>query len=252
MPPEVICRCTLCDVEARLLSEFALADTGLVSKMFSAFPALAPHSSVANLLSHLRRLSADETSDDLFRELFALHELHPAFVENCLVLVFIPMLHRTVHLVARRQELMEEEDIAQQTLSFFLRAISSGEMRSRRTHFAFAISRNVKRHIFEWAKRESEKEARLDHPTNEWPPFLTVDDSFERFALLRHFLHRCVTKGLLTNAELDVLIQFKLDGNSGEQLGKRTNISANAVRQKMKRLLGKLRQIAQSVESKTH
>jgi hypothetical protein len=54
-----------------------------------------------------------------------------------------------------------------------------------------------------------------------------------------------VTKGLLTDSELDLLIQFKLDGNNGEKLGETNGTSSNAVRQRLKRLLTKLRRLAQ-------
>jgi DNA-directed RNA polymerase specialized sigma24 family protein len=61
-----------------------------------------------------------------------------------------------------------------------------------------------------------------------------------------HFLHRCVSRGLLGNAELDLLIQIKLDGNTGEEVAESNSITSNAVRQRMKRLLAKLRRLARS------
>ena len=56
----------------------------------------------------------------------------------------------------------------------------------------------------------------------------------ERHALLRHFLHRCVTKGL-SDAEVDLLTQFKLNGNAGDEIAEARSVSSNALRQKMKR-----------------
>ena len=102
----------------------------------------------------------------------------------------------------------------------------------------------MKRHIFEWAKRESTKAALLDHSDAEASVFIELEDSFEQYALLRHFLHRCVTKGMLADSELDLLIQFKLDGNTGEELAALNGSSSNAVRQRFKRLLAKLRRLA--------
>lgn len=66
----------------------------------------------------------------------------------------------------------------------------------------------------------------------------------ERHAVLRHFLHRCIAKGLLGDAELDLLIQMKLDGNTGEEIAESNSTTSNAVRQRMKRLLAKLRRHA--------
>jgi DNA-directed RNA polymerase specialized sigma24 family protein len=244
MPLEIQCRCTLCSIEAQLLSGFARLDSRSVNSLFSAYPALREHSTVTNLLSHLRASPADAANDNLFREIFALRETNPAFAESLLVLVFLPMLHRAVRLINRQQESLAEEDIAQQVLFFFLQFLASPEIETRRSHFAFAIAREVKRHIFEWAKRESTKAALLDHADAEASVFIELEDSFARYALLRHFLHRCVTKGMVSDSELDLLIQFKLDGNTGEELAALNGSSSNAVRQRFKRLLAKLRRLA--------
>lgn len=244
MPLEIPCHCTLCDTEAQLLSELTRLDSRFVSELLSACPALVEHSTIKGLLAHLRTSRADAANDNLFREIFSLRETNPAFAESLLVLVFLPMLHRAVRLIARQQESLAEEDIAQQVLFFFLEFLVSPEMQTRRSHFAFAIAREVKRHIFEWAKRESRRVALLDHADNEASVFIELEDSFERYALLRHFLHRCLTKGLLADSELELLIEFKLDGNSGKELAALNGSSSNAVRQRSKRLLAKLRRLA--------
>jgi DNA-directed RNA polymerase specialized sigma24 family protein len=244
MPLEIPCHCTLCGIEAHLLSELTRLDSRFVNELFSAYPALLEHSTIGSLLSHLRTSPADAANDSLFREIFAIRETNPVFAESLLVLVFLPMLHRAVRLINRQQESLAEEDIAQQVLFFFLEFLGSAEMKTRRSHFAYAIAREVKRNIFEWAKRESRKAALLDHADAEATIFIELEDSFERYALLRHFLHRCLTKGMLAESELDLLIQFKLDGNSGEELATLNGSSSNAVRQRFKRLLAKLRRLA--------
>jgi DNA-directed RNA polymerase specialized sigma24 family protein len=244
VPLEIPCHCTLCDVEAQLLSELTRLDSRFVNGLLSAYPALLKHSTIVSLLAHLRTSPADAANDNLFREILALRETNPVFAESLLVLVFLPMLHRAVRLINRQQESLAEEDIAQQVLFFFLEFLGSAEMKTRRSHFAFAIAREVKRHIFEWAKRESTKAALLDHADGEASVFIDLEDSFEQYALLRHFLHRCVTKGMLADSELDLLIQFKLDGNTGEELAALNGSSSNAVRQRFKRLLAKLRRLA--------
>jgi len=73
---------------------------------------------------------------------------------------------------------------------------------------------------------------------------LIIEEPFERHALLRHFLHRCLAKGQLTNGELNLLVQFKLDGNFAEENAENNGTSSNAMRQKLKRLLAKLRRLA--------
>jgi DNA-directed RNA polymerase specialized sigma24 family protein len=244
MSLEIQCHCTLCNIEAKLFSALTRPESRPVNELFSAFPALHRHSTVSNLLFHLRASPADAANDNLFHEIFALREANPAFAESLLVLVFLPMLHRAVRLITRQQESLAEEDIAQQVLFFFLQFLHSPEMTTRSSHFAFAIARGVKRHIFEWAKQESANATLLDHANGEASVFVELEDSFERFAQLRHFLHRCVTKGMLAESELDLLIQVKVDGNTGEEMAVLNSSSSNAVRQRFKRLLAKLRRLA--------
>lgn len=73
---------------------------------------------------------------------------------------------------------------------------------------------------------------------------LAITDGFERHAQLRHFLNRCVKRGQLTDSELDLLIRFKLEGTADQNLLGLNGSSSNAMRQKMKRLLAKLRRLA--------
>jgi DNA-directed RNA polymerase specialized sigma24 family protein len=206
---------------------------------------LASHASPANLLLHLRKLSADAHSDELLRDLSTLPLTDSPFVQHLLVLAFLPLLHRTVRLVTKQQLGLAPEDIAQQALSFFLEFLRSAEMRDRRSHFAFAISREVKRYVLTWARRESLKAA----PLADLDAFQAAPEdqsSIERLTELRHFLHRCVTKGVLTDAELRMLVESKLNGGNAHELGEFNGTSSNALRQKLKRLLARLRRIARN------
>jgi DNA-directed RNA polymerase specialized sigma24 family protein len=239
----VTCSCILCDIELHLLSDLSRAEVD-TPELFSRSQALRTYSSVSTLLLHLRASPADAGSDELLRELFVSRRINPVFMESLLVLVFLPMLHGTIRRVARQQPGLAQEDITQQALSFLLQYLRSDELASRRSHFAFAISRAVKRQVFEWANRESGKTGLLRYYDDESFTALAAEAPFERYALLRHFLHRCVSKGLLTDAEIDLLIQFKLNGTKGEEFADLNGTSSNAVRQKLKRLLAKLRRLA--------
>ena len=238
MPLETVCDCTLCHLEVRLLKSLAATQ----DDTFAEFGQLLHGSSpIAELLLPLRASPADATSDELLRELFSMRASRPAFIESLLVLAFVPMLHRTIRRVVRYQPALAEEDVTQQALSVLLLFLRSEEMRTRRTHFAFAISRAVKRQVFEWARREGTKDALLDRGRD---IFIPLEESFERYAQLRHFLHRCVTRGDLTDAELDLLIQFKLEGSNGDDFDSPNGNVSNALRQRLKRLLAKLRRLA--------
>ena len=243
MPLGVACGCTLCSIETRLLSDVSSTEADF-GELFSEFDALHHYSSVPKLLADLKTSPADLRSDALISELLAARSLDGAFVESILVLAFLPMLHGTVRRVARQQPGLAQEDIAQQALSFLLRYLGSGDLRARESHFAFAISRAVKRELFEWASRESGKAGFENHDDGKTFATLAVEDSFERYVVLRHFLHRCVTKGRLTDAEINLLVDFKLNGTNGMEFADFNGSSSNAIRQKLKRLVAKLRRLA--------
>jgi DNA-directed RNA polymerase specialized sigma24 family protein len=243
MPMEVACGCILCNIESHLLWDLSHRDADAFRELFSNSYSLHQYSSVSILLLHLRTSPAHARSDELLRDLLAFREINPAIVESLLVIVFLPMLHSTIRRVGKQQPGLTQEDITQQTLSYLLRYLRSGELRSRQSHFAFAISRAVKRQVFEWANREG-KTGFLQYYDSESLATLASEESFERYALLRHFLHRCIKNGLLTDAELDLLIQFKLNGTNGEEFADLNGTSSNAVRQRLKRLLAKLRRLA--------
>jgi DNA-directed RNA polymerase specialized sigma24 family protein len=244
MPLSVTCNCALCTIEAQLLSELYGTEPGTFREFLSASPALRQHATVASLLSHLKNSSVAANSDELLRDLFAIRQRHPAFVENLLVLAFLPVLHGTTRRVVRQQPGLSPEDIAQQALSVLLQYLHSREFHMRQSHFAFAISRTVKRQLFEWVRRESGKIRFLNHDNGTALGELAAEEAFERCALLCHFLHRCVTNGLLTDSELDLLTALKLNGASGEEIAGCNGTSSNAIRQRLKRLLAKLRRLA--------
>lgn len=243
MSPPVMCGCALCTLEPRLLSALSFTEAGAIHELFSQSERLRQCSSIPELLSRLKSTTAETGADDFLRELLAARTRNPSFVETVLVLAFLPMLHGTVRRVGKQQPSLASEDIAQQALSVLLQYLRSDELRARLSHFAFAISRAVKRKIFEWALRESRDCRAAPHGDGTSLEEVAGEDRFERHLLLGHFLHRCVSKRLITDSELNLLIQFKLDGGSLEGGDGSNGNSTNAVRQKLKRLLGKLRRL---------
>ncbi len=243
MSPPLNCGCALCILEPRLLSALSYADAEVIFELLPGSSFGNEISCAAELLTRLKTLTADTASDDFLRELLNARPLDPTFIESVLILAFLPTLHATVRRVGKQQPGLSQEDIIQQALTVLLQYLRSDELHSRQSHFAFAISRAIKRKVFEWAQRENQG-SETAHPDPLVVDALTEDDSFERHVLLRHFLHRCVTKRLITNSELNLLIDFKLDGGSLDSKNGSDGNSSNAIRQKLKRLLRKLRRIA--------
>jgi len=240
------CRCLLCRIEKQLAGELASSLAAYEAIRGSAANGLRAFASPFHLLSHLKATQAGPSSDDLFRELLAARAVESQFVETLMIVAFVPVLHGTVRRIAKQQSLLARADIAQQALSVFLQVLRSDQIEKRHSHFAFAISRAVKRQLFEWAGRESAAHGpgKEEEPQTLLP--LTDDDFMERHAVLRHFLNRCIAKGFLGDEEVNLLIQIKLDGNTGEEIAELNSTTSNAVRQRMKRLLAKLRRLAGS------
>jgi DNA-directed RNA polymerase specialized sigma24 family protein len=205
---------------------------------------LRTFSSPIQLLSHLKATHAESSADDLYRDLIGARAANPKFVEAFMILAFVPVLHGTVRRIAKQQTHLSRSDITQQALSVFLQVLRSEPLAARRSHVVYAISRSVKRQIFEWAGKEGIVHGPAKRDELKAAAHLMYDGAMERHALLRHFLHRCVSHGRLSDAELDLLIQIKLDGNTGEEIAESNEITSNAVRQRMKRLLAKLRRLA--------
>lgn len=199
-------------------------------------------SSPRHLLNHLKATLAGSSADDLYRELLAARCENPQLVEALMILAFVPVLHGTIRRIAKSQTHLSRSDITQQALIVFLEVLRTESMRKRQSHFVFAISRSVKRQTFEWAGRQGSVHDPLTR--EEVPVSAEEDNLMERHGLLRHFLHHCVTHRLLSDAELDLLIQMKLDGNTGDEIAESNSTTSNAVRQRMKRLLAKLRALA--------
>jgi DNA-directed RNA polymerase specialized sigma24 family protein len=245
MPLRVACNCTLCHIEVRLLAELAVTESDAFEELLAVSGGLRRFPTISDLLSHLRKADAVLRSDGLLRELFADRATHPAFIESLLVLVFLPMLHGTIRRVVKQQPGLLAEDVTQQTLSFLLLYLRSEELRRRESYFAFAIARAVKRQVFAWASREGGQNGALNNGNGEVFDSAADEEPLERYAWLRHFLHSCVTKRLISDAELALLIQFKVEGNTGDEDHGTNGTASNALRQRLKRLLAKLRRLAQ-------
>jgi len=236
------CRCPLCLIEEKLRAELADPVNQESHRiLLRSAPHLAVFRTAGDLLSHLQSLNGNSSSDPLLGELLDARALFPGSIsDSVFVLLFLPVLHSTVRRVRQRYSALSREDTAQQALGALLEYLASARLAERHSYLAWAIARRVRRSTFEWAAREAKSP--LEAPRSEDPRETnsseSAADSFERAALLRHFFGRAVAAGTVTPGELDLLISFKLEG------GAENGAFSNAERQRLKRLLGKLRKLA--------
>jgi hypothetical protein len=252
MSRESTCRCLICDLERTLGAEIARSTFEVCYQSFAhSRSLLATFPAASDLVVFLHTRTTNNgipMSDHILRELLETAATQgDALLRDLLLLAFIPMLHSTSRQVARHYPSLPPEDISQHVVLSLLQIVGSPEFYRRSSHIAFAISRVLKRNAFEWARRENRlagsdgKEAIV-----EFPSASDSGESLERVILLRHFLHSCHVRGLLTGDELELLAQFKLDAARDRKVGGPATVYSNASRQRRKRLLAKLRRIART------
>ena len=243
MTPSRPCRCSLCKLEAALQRDIAAYPSEAYEHLFRDSPVFAHFQTPGLLVAALRKTEADANSDRLFRELREAAIVDESLVTNCFVLAFLPMLHAVTTQIAIRNPSLRRDDIGQQALQELLQYLRSREFQFRTSYIAYSVSRAVKRQTFRWANREIAR-IQKESVAAEVCAALVVEGPFQHIATLHHFLSRNLSNGLLDEDDLDLLVEFKLDGNSGKELADAKGISPNAVRQRMKRLLAKLHSLA--------
>jgi hypothetical protein len=239
------CRCSLCRLETELLTGFLDSDGQKSCQLLlSSAPELALFSGAAQLLAHLRLCRETSSSDRILRALLQAKDIFcNGVVERLFVLAFLPSMHASLRHMARRYPQLSQEDASQQALQALLHLLDSASLRARPSYLGFSIARRLKRATFEWAEREMRSrqfETASDNGRN-IPNGELSGDSFERLAFLRHFLDSAARRGVVNQQELHLLIQFKLENGAG--CGTPQG-SSNAHRQRLKRLLSKLRRLA--------
>jgi len=254
MKPRSACRCLLCQLEFHLkkqLHEVAFQEN--YSKVACSSFRLSGFPNAFALAAHLRTCRSNgggtHPADAILLELLHLRQRYAndVLLRDVLLLAFVPVLHSASRRIARLYPSLVADDIAQNLVVSFLEALGSPGLLSRTSHLAFAISRMVKRNIFAWAECEIRRpdNANCDGDLTELVTGSALHESFERAVLLRHFLFRCQREGLLTGPDLELLVHIKLEGGFGDANGTSRGYS-NALRQKIKRLLRKLRKEART------
>jgi DNA-directed RNA polymerase specialized sigma24 family protein len=247
------CCCPVCELEHALLTELNDANSETKYKVFvsqssdlSAFP------TCSDLLAHLRQSQTagnhTSESDDILGELLRVsHKPQHEIGRHLLLLILMPAIHKASSQIAFGFPSLTRDDIAQHLLTCVLDIVSSQALCTQTSHFAFTITRSMRRSAFRWAIRESDLSvpAGMQEGTlNE----LSTDpnSSFEPKLLLGDFLSRCLSSGLLTPPEHELLLLFKIQGVSSEVLAARQQLSDVAFRRRMQRVIEKLRRVARA------
>jgi hypothetical protein len=235
------CGCSLCRIETELLAEFLdCSRQESCRRILASAPELAVFSGLGPLLEHLRLRRDTSSTDAILRTLLqAKRVFRDGTAERIVLLAFFPHIHAAVRSVLRRYPQLSPEDTSQNVLQSLLPFLDSEQLQARQAYLGFAIARRVKRAAFEWA--EHELRSFVFEPAADTMALKGSGDSFERLVLLRHFLDLAVRRGVLNAGELDLLIQCKLGNGPDDDA---PDAHSNAHRQRLKRLVLKLRRLA--------
>jgi len=246
------CDCLVCQLEKSLIAELGDERACEEYRLLTAPTAIL--SFFANPLELIQQLHAPGTSSHgpscdliLFELLRSTREsnLHSMW-QQILLLVFIPTIHRTTSQIAATFPCLARDDIAQHAVATLLEFLRSRELQTRRSHIAFTIARKVRRLAFRSAIHESRLAASDDRDQS--PSMRAGDaagaDTLHAEILLYQFLDDCQRAGWLSSEERNLLIQFKVEGISCQELASRNGHSAVAIQHRIQRSLDRLRRLA--------
>lgn len=254
------CACTICDVEKSVALELALPEAQQIYRQITTeVPLLVGFPTVFHLVASIHgcreATEGGAMSDLLISELLSSPAVSTdwEYLEKVFLLVFVPTAHAAVRRVSSRYQFMPREDISQLALVALIQCLRSKSWRAQRSHFGFTLARKLRGTLFGSARRELEATSQFatQRLANGLVTSQTAEDSFERHAILRHFLSSCQQRALLNPDEFNLLIDLKLDETIDSRIPNSGSRTPNSIRQRVKRLMSKLRQAARPSTTET-
>ena len=255
------CTCTICYIEKSIGLELALPEVHQMYRQIAAEkPLLAGFPTVFHLVASIHgcRNAKDGTafSDLILAQLLSGPTVanHWEYLEKALLLVFIPTAHAAVRHVSYHYQFLEREGISQVALTTLIQCLRSRTWHAQRSHFGFVVARKLRRSLFQWARQEFQSTSQFvaQHIADSFSYTQTAEESFERHAILRHFLNLCQQRAYLTPDEINLLIGLKLEETIDAGVSGPKGRTSNLFRQRVKRLMTKLRRLARTSTSNPH
>jgi hypothetical protein len=253
------CTRTICDVEEYFEAELELQESHVRYRRLVAYNSfLARFPTALDLVAKVHtwrdardghRLS-DRVFVGLLRSPITPHDWD--FVERILILLLTPTAHAVVRQVSCHYRFLPRQDLSQLALITLIQCLRSKSWQSQRSHFGYTVARSLRRSLFQWARDEFQSTSQFaaQKLREEFHLNQTAEESFERNAILRHFLDLCQEKAYLTIGELNLLIDLKLEETIDAGISGPSGRTSNPFRQKIKRLMTKLRRVAQTPSNK--
>jgi hypothetical protein len=245
------CQCAVCNVEAALLDSFSTQKARTqFQALASIYPVLNHFSSPIDLVEYLHQqddvANHNAGSEILHAVIHAIAE-RPSeeFGQQLLLLAFTPAIHKLCREISQRFPSLPHEDIAQQAVLCLLEAARSTAIARQNGHLLLALVRTFRKNTFRWAIKEA-RIATVEEENSETEcPEQVYEDNLERDYELDDFLQRCRYRGMLSDADYELLLKFHCEEFEAMELtrGSRWR-SAKAVHHRLEKILGRLRRAA--------
>jgi len=251
MHSENNCKCVVCNVEAVLLGSFSTQTARTHFKALARnYPALSHFMLPTDLLAHLRDRREAVTHDSGNQILHSLiHAVSDKSFEELgqqlLLVAFTPAIHKIYREICQRFPMVYPDDVAQQTWVAFIETTKSPAIPRQNGQLPVALVMNCRKAMLRWAAREARRLSIVRHGFEQFSE-PACEDKFEGVVLLEDLLRQAQ----LSQAESQLLLKFKWEGMGAKALAQDDGYStANAMHSRLKRILKRLRRIAQACQS---
>ncbi|HWR14748.1 MAG TPA: hypothetical protein VN577_07955 [Terriglobales bacterium] len=255
MNKENNCQCVVCNVEAALLDSFS---TQIARTQFQAlasiYPVLNHFSSPIDLVEYLHQqdnaANHNAGSEILHAVIHAIAERATReFGQQLLLLAFTPAIHKLCREISQRFPSLTPEDIAQQAVLCLLEAARSTFIARQNGHLLLALVREFRKNTFRWAIKEARITTAEEENSETECPEQVSEDTLERDYALDDFLQRCRSRGVLSDADYELLLKFHCEEFEAMELRSSRWRSAKAVHHRLEKILNRLRRIAADPDS---
>jgi DNA-directed RNA polymerase specialized sigma24 family protein len=246
------CECLICRLEKSLVAELGEERTSQECGFLAGQSSVL--SQFSNTLDLVRELHSPDnhtgsaSADVLLLELLKRNSSTPlpSVWQRLLLLVFIPTIHRTASQITATFPTLARDDTSQHIVSVLLEFLGSRELGTRRSHLAFTVARKLRRQAFRWAIHESRGAAPDRAEANPVTDVEKAAADEPRYAevVLENFFDTCEKVGWLSTEERDLLVRFKIEGVTYQELASGNGHTAEGVRHRIRRLLNRLRSLA--------
>jgi hypothetical protein len=251
MKTGLYCECLVCHLEKSLiveLGEECVSDRGSLAADGSVLARFCSPLDLVRELHAQEDRQASASADALLLELLRCNASAPfrPLCQKLLLLVFIPTIHRTTTQIKVTFPSLARDDAAQHVLTVFLEFLGSSELRLRRSHVAFTIARRLRRQGFRWAIHETRgaMPEEVDRNATAYVEQELGEEPFYAEVFLDQFLDHCQKTGWLSVEERELLVRFKIEGSTCQEIASRNGHGAIAVQHRIQRLVDRLRRLA--------